>query len=245
MKLELKIFSEPVDVANQVAEELMETVRENTKKDRETFLALSGGNTPEVLFKKLSDNSFRDKIDWPNLHLFWGDERCVPPDDEQSNFGTAKKILIDNIHIPEKNIHRIWGENDPENEVRRISEEIKTVVTYNNNLPRFDIILLGLGVDGHTASLFPRKKLKNITDKIAGIAQHPKSGQKRISLTYDIINNSKKNIFIVTGEEKAEILFRIMSEKASNKNYPAAKIKAAEMLKWYIDKDAASKIKMP
>lgn len=245
MKLEIKIFSKPDDIANHIAEEILKMIFENKRENRESFIALSGGNTPKVLFDKLSADSYKNKVEWNNLHLFWGDERCVPPENDQSNFGMTKKHLINKINIPEENTHRIMGENNPEDEVKRITKEIKSIVPFSSNLPQFDMILLGLGTDGHTASLFPGKKLKNISDKITGIAKHPESGQKRISLTYDVINNSKKNIFMVTGEEKADILFRVMSEKTSKRDYPAAKIKAVEVLKWYLDKDAASKIKKP
>jgi 6-phosphogluconolactonase len=245
MRLEIKIFLKPNDIANRIAEEIKDIVFENAKRGLATFIALSGGNTPIVLFNILSGNYYRKRIDWDNLHLFWGDERCVPPGDEQSNFGMVKNCLLDKISMPDKNIHRIIGENNPEDEVKRISEEIKSTVPDTVNFPRFDISILGLGTDGHTASLFPGKELKNVSDGIAGIAEHPDSGQKRISLTYEVINNSKRNIFMVTGEKKADILFRIMSENDPESRYPAARIKAAELLEWYLDEAAASKIKKP
>lgn len=244
MKLEIKIFSEPEDVAYQIAEEIFDLIKDNSDKGRQTFIALSGGNTPKILFKKLAGN-FSDKIDWKNLHIFWGDERCVPPDNDQSNYGMTKEYLLNKIDIPEQNIHRTRGENDPDTEVNRIADEINKTVSLENALPRFDLNILGLGEDGHTASLFPGKKLKNISRQTAGIAVHPKSSQKRISLTLDVINNSCQIIFMVTGREKADILYDIMSKKDSYKKFPAAKVKAVNSLRWYLDEDAASKIKMP
>jgi 6-phosphogluconolactonase len=244
MKLELKIFLSPEDTASKIAEEITELVTANSQENRNTLISLSGGSTPKTLFAKISDE-FADKIDWNRVHLFWGDERCVPPDDEQSNYGMTKDYLLDNITIPAANVHRIRGEDDPAAEAVRIADEIKTFLPAVNDLPQFDLNILGLGEDGHTASLFPGKKLKNISERIAGVAVHPESGQKRISLTSEVISNSKQNIFFVTGDKKADIIYEIMSSKDSGKKYPAARIKAAEMLKWYLDEEAASKIKMP
>ncbi len=244
MKLELKIFRTPEEIAFQISEELADLVENNAEKSRDTFISISGGSTPKILFIKLSDD-FKHKINWKKLHLFWSDERCVPPEDDQSNYGMTKKYLLDNIDIPEKNVHRIRGEDDSGKEVSRVSAEIKRIVLNKNNLPRFDLNLLGVGEDGHTASLFPGKKLKNISDRICGVAVHPDSHQKRISLTYDVINNSAQNIFMVTGAKKADIIYEIMTIKDSFKRYPAARVKADEILKWYIDKEAAIKIKMP
>lgn len=244
MKLEVKVFSTPEEIALQVAEEIEILVKGNADFNRDTFLSLSGGNTPKTLFGKLTDD-FKTRIEWKKLHLFWGDERCVPPGDDQSNYGMTKDYLLDKVTIPEENIHRIRGENDPKREVGRIAEEISKIVPRKNNLPQFDMALLGLGEDGHTASLFPGRKLKNISEGIAGIAVHPQSGQKRISLTLDVLNNSRQNIFMVTGEKKAGIIYNIMSTEDPGKSFPAANIRAAEILKWYIDGEAAVEIKMP
>lgn len=245
MELEIKILLNPEEVANQVAEEIKTVVAENVKHDRKTCLTIAGGNTPKILFNLLTGDYYKTKIVWESVQLFWGDERCVPPEDEQSNFGMTKNFLLDKIDIPKTNVHRIIGEDDPEEEVKRISYEIKSIIPVYNELPGFDLNILGLGPDGHTASLFPNQKLKNVADNIVGISVHPKTGQKRISLTYDVLNNSKRNIFMVTGEEKADIIFKIMNDKESKKKYPAARIEAVEMLKCYLDEAAASKIKMP
>jgi 6-phosphogluconolactonase len=244
MKLEIKIFLSPEDAASKIAEEIQEIVSENVSEDRDTFISLSGGSTPKILFRKISDE-YAERIEWNRVHLFWGDERCVPPDDDESNYGMTKEYLLKNINIPDINVHRIRGEEDPAAEAVRISDEVRKIVPNVNNLPQFDLSILGLGEDGHTASLFPGKKLKNISEGIAGVAVHPESGQKRISLTSEVISNSRQNIFFVTGEKKADILYKIMSKKDSGKKYPAARIKAAEMLKWYLDEEAAVKIKMP
>jgi 6-phosphogluconolactonase len=245
MKLEIKIFLNPKELATQLAEDIKNIVFENSKRKKATYIALSGGNTPKVLFNTLTNFSYKDKIKWKNIHVFWGDERCVPPDDEQSNYGMTKKFLLDKIEIPAENIHRIKGEDNPSIEAQRIADDIKSTIPEHNQLPQFDINILGIGEDGHTASLFPGKELKEINAGIAGVAEHPETGQRRISLTYDVINNSIRNIFMVTGMEKAEIVFKMMTEKNAEFKYPASKIRAAELLQWYLDDEAASKIKKP
>lgn len=243
MEQEIKILLEPEEVANQIAEEIKTIVAENVKRDRKTYMTFAGGDTPKILFNLLTGDYYRAKIVWESVHLFWSDERCVPPENEQSNFGMTKNYLLDKIDIPQANVHRIIGENDPKEEVKRIADEIKSIVPDYNGLPCFDLNFLGVGEDGHTASLFPKQKLSDINDDIVGIAFHPKTKQKRISFTYHILNNSRRNIFMVTGENKADIIFKIMKDKESSNKYPAAKIEAIEILKWYLDAAAASKIK--
>jgi 6-phosphogluconolactonase len=242
LKLEIKIFISAEEVASKIAEELMDMVSENSGEGRNIAISLSGGSTPKILFEKISIG-YADRIDWNKVHLFWGDERCVPSGDEQSNYGMTKKYLLDNIKIPDTNVHRIRGETDPAKEAARIADEIRKILPVVNDLPRFDLNILGLGEDGHTASLFPGKKLKTIADGIAGVAVHPGSGQKRISLTRELLSNAGQNIFMVTGEKKADIVYKIMSSKNSVKKFPAAEIRAADILKWYLDESAASKIK--
>ena len=245
MKLEIKIFLNTEELAIQLSEDIKNIVNQNSKKNKVTFVALSGGNTPKILFTTLSGENYKDRINWKQVHIFWGDERCVPPESDESNYGMTKEFLLDKIKIPEQNIHRIKGEVDPLKEVERIASEIKTVLSSANNLPQFDINILGIGGDGHTASLFPGKTLEKVSKGITGIATHPETGQKRISLTLDVINNSKQNIFMVTGEDKAEIVFKMMSDKDAREKYPAAKVRGVEFLEWYLDEEAASKIKKP
>lgn len=203
-------------------------------------MALSGGSTPKIIFEELSKN-YKDKFDWNEIHFFWGDERCVCPDDDESNFGLAKKYLLDHINIPEENVHRIKGEAEPETEAGRYSREILDNVKVKNGLPCFDYIMLGLGEDGHTASIFPDQMYLLDSKEICEVAVHPITGQKRITLTGRVINNSDAVRFLVTGDNKAEILKKILTEK--NKIYPAEFIKPINnSLIFYIDSNAAKLI---
>ncbi|MFT4835551.1 MAG: 6-phosphogluconolactonase, partial [Psychromonas sp.] len=126
-----------------------------SQKETVSHISLSGGSTPILLFKYLANSPYAQKINWQNLHFWWGDERCVAATDSESNFGQCKKFLFDQIIIPAENIHRIRGENSPQQEVIRYAQEIRNHIDSVNGIPQFDWILLGVGNDGHTASLFP------------------------------------------------------------------------------------------
>ena len=238
MRKKIEIFNTPEKLAENLAIRFKEAV--NLHK-RNFYLAISGGSTPIIFFKKLAEPPFNDGIEWNKVHFFWCDERCVPPGNPESNFGMTKINLFDKIKIPQENIHRIKGESDPDEETVRYGKEIeKSVLNGENNLPRFDWVLLGMGEDGHTASLFPGKKLLSVYSNISGIAQHPQTEQKRISLTFDVLNNAKRITFVVTGKDKAKILADILNELPISKNYPSAKIKPANgTIDWMIDKEAA------
>jgi len=229
----VKIFKDKSELAIAFCDELMKLSNEKEN----FFLALSGGSTPEIIYEILS-KEYKQKINWKKIHLFWSDERCVHPDDVESNYGMAKKYLLDFIDIPEENVHRIKGENNPELEAERYSEEISNIANTENGLPRFDIMMLGLGEDGHTASVFPDQMHLLNSDKICEVAVHPSSGQKRITLTGNVINNSEQVSFLVTGKGKAGILKKILLEK--NKIYPAEFIMPVYgKLEYYIDSEAA------
>lgn len=153
----------------------------------------------------------------------------------------TNKILLSKIKIPGNNIHRIFGEALPESEAIRYSEEIRNNIKLNNGLPSFDLILLGMGDDGHTASIFPDQMnlLKSI--QVCAVAVHPESGQKRITLTGKVINNAEKIFFLITGKGKAGVVSEILEERNDYMKYPASHIHTDKNYPyWYLDKDAAS-----
>jgi 6-phosphogluconolactonase len=229
----IKIFDDKSQLSRAFCEEIIKLTNE---KDNFS-LVLSGGSTQKDIFKILATD-YRSIIDWEKIHLFWGDERCVPPDHEESNYGITKKYLLDFIDIPEKNIHRVKGEYNPEREAERYSKDIVKSVSSENGMPCFDVIMLGLGEDGHIASIFPDQTNLLNSEKICEVATHPSSNQKRITLTGKVINNSKRIIFLVAGKSKAEILKKIINEK--NKIYPAEFIELVDgSLDFFIDSDAA------
>ena len=238
MNSSIKIFDSPPQLALKLAEEFKNEVE---KKSGNIYISISGGSTPKIFFRELTLPPFGNNIDWSKVHLFWSDERCIPPSDSGSNYGMTKKNLLDFIQIPAENIHRIIGESHPEKEAVRYSKEIDKILPRGNDrFPQFDWVFLGMGEDGHTASLFPNAELLYSCSNIAGVAIHPVSGQKRISLTERIINNSKRISFVVTGKNKASILKEILDGLPENKNYPASRIKPLSgNLDWWIDKEAA------
>ena len=242
MNKNIKIFDTPDSLAQQLAIDLMQEINNSSK---EFFLAISGGSTPKILFKELSYSPFKEKLNWSKVQIFWCDERCVPPEDSDSNYGMTKSILLDHVNIPPENIHRIYGESHPEKEAVRYAKEIaKILPEEKNKLPRFDWVLLGLGTDGHTASLFPNSELLYSCSNIAGVGIHPVTGQKRISLTEKVINNSKRITFVITGKDKALILSDIINNNIGNRDIPASKIKPTDgSIEWRLDTESAQYLK--
>ena len=233
-------FKTGEELASAFCSELEQLI--NSNKNDLFSIALSGGNTPKIIFKILSSD-YKNKIDWKKVKLFWGDERCVPPENEESNYGTAKVLLFDKVDIPTKNIFRIIGENNPAEEAKRYSKVIKENVETKNQLPSFDLFMLGLGQDGHTASLFPDQMNLLTSDNICETAVHPQSKQIRVTITGKVINNSKKIIFLVSGKNKAAIVKRIFNDDNS-KSLPAENIRANNgIINWYLDEDAAHFLK--
>lgn len=232
----IKIFNNNAELTTAFCDKLL-----NLSSNKDTiFISLSGGSTPKMIFKALAEN-YKDKIDWKKIYLFWGDERCVPPDDEQSNFGMTKELLLNHINIPPENIHRIKGEEKPEQEAVRYSKEILDVVPIKNNLPNFDLMVLGIGEDGHTASIFPDQLQLLNSKNICEVSVKSDTKQKRITLTGNVIENSDIIIFLAAGDKKSQIIKEIIEgEEKSRSKYPAANIHPVSgSLYFYIDKAAA------
>lgn len=205
----------------------------------EVHIALSGGSTPKIVFDELAA-SFQEDIDWSHVHLYWGDERCVDPTDEQSNYRMTVEHLISKITIPEENIHRMKGENDPEYEARRYSEVLDEMLPRVNSIPQFDLVILGMGDDGHTASIFPHEIDLWHSAKNCEVAVHPDSGQQRITITGGIINNADTVVFLVTGGNKAEKFNEIQNQIGDFKSYPVSLVNPTSgRLLWFLDEAAA------
>lgn len=234
-----QIFSSPEVLVESLAKDLTSRFQVYANKRKICNIALSGGETPKILFSELADN-YKYKINWEYIHFYWSDERCVPVDDPGSNFGTVKKLLLDKINISKKNIFRIKGDENPYEEVKRYSDIIHNNIQRADNIPQFDIIMLGLGEDGHVASIFSNHIELMTSDKICEVAEHPVTFQKRITLTGNIINNSLSVLFLITGEKKAAVVSNVIKNGESGKKYPASYIKPAKgELIWYLDKKAA------
>lgn len=241
MTINLKIFKQPEALANDVSELLMNIIGQPSSCP--FHLAISGGSTPNLLFSTLAAK-YADSELWQKTHFWWVDERMVSPGDPESNFGKAHQLLFSKITIPGKNIHRILGENDPAMEAEDYAQQIKAGLTMKDGLPSFDLILLGMGEDGHTASIFPDRLELLLSDHLCVVAYHPVSFQKRITLTGKVINNAQKIFILVTGASKAERLSEILMKGEKGKLLPASHIQPVSgELYWYTDESAAQQLK--
>lgn len=205
-------------------------------------LALSGGSTPKLLFSILAEQ-YADKIDWSKLCLYWGDERMVAHDDPESNYGEAKSLLLDHIDIPGSNIHPVPTGIEVEQAAKAYSMVIKHSLDTDGSRPVFDLVMLGMGGDGHTASIFPHQ-MELLTDQeVCGVATHPESGQKRVSLNGPVINAAKEVCFLVTGAGKTDKVAQILGKEAGYEKYPAAHIEIKKgTIHWFLDEAAAGKL---
>ncbi|MHB9141612.1 MAG: 6-phosphogluconolactonase [Paludibacter sp.] len=240
MNTHLHVFDTPEDTAKAVAELILDNVRKKVKQSLPFNIALSGGSTPKLLFDILS-NDYAESIPWHFVRLFWVDERCVPPTHIESNFGMTYEHLLKNVPIHEANIFRMQGEENPEVEAKRYQELMERELTIHDGFPRLDFVLLGMGDDGHTASIFPNDMSLLKSDAAVGVGTHPLSGQKRITLTGLTLEQASEVVFLITGPAKAGILSEIIHQKPGYVNYPASYMRSnSGMAEFYLDKEAAS-----
>jgi 6-phosphogluconolactonase len=197
--------------------------------------ALSGGSTPLRLYSLLAAEPYRSKVDWRHVELFFGDERCVPPDHHNSNFNSINEALLS--HVPIK-AYRIEGELKPEEAALRYESALRRAFGQQEGIPVFALVLLGMGADGHTASLFPGTTALRETEKLAAAVYARQPDSWRVTLTLPVINNSRKVVFMVSGDSKAQVVREVVEGK---KKYPASIVLPSngEVL-WLLDKAAAS-----
>jgi 6-phosphogluconolactonase len=228
----------------EMSEYLTGLIRDKiTAGSDEKFLniALSGGSTPKLIFENIVLR-FKEQVTWDRIRFFQVDERCVPPDAPESNYHMIRKHLLDGLNIPEDHFFRMRGENDPQEEAARYGEVLVENLPVADQWPVFDLIWLGLGEDGHTASLFPEDTQALISQKSCEVTFHPQTGQKRITLSMPVLNRARQLIFIVTGKTKAGIVAEVFQNPEKNR-YPASQILPRKgTLTWLIDKEASSRI---
>ena len=243
MERSVKIYSTPEELAEAVAVKMISSIRDAEKSGIPLKMALSGGNTPKLLFSVIA-GKYSFSANWSMAHFYWVDERCVPPGDPESNYGEAYRILFAKIKIPESNIHRMKGEEEPGTEASRYSEELLNSIDSSNMLPVFDHVFLGMGDDGHTASIFPGNNHLFASDKICEVAVNPHNGQKRLTITGNVINNAHEVTFLVSGEKKSLIVSQILNGDPEAGKFPAALVLPMKgKLNWMIDSAAASQYK--
>lgn len=234
----VKIFSDHTQLSQYAAEYLLNKI-EKTGENK-ISIALSGGSTPKNIYKHIANN-YSQKIDWNKVKLFFGDERCVPSTDEQSNYKMVSNTLLRSINITPENIFKIDGEDQPEVEAKRYSAVLKEELSIKNGIPQFDIVLLGIGEDGHTVSIFPDQIKKFHSKNFCEPATHPETGQKRVTITGQIINNANLVVFIAVGKNKSRIISEVLSNSVNKYSYPAALVDPVKgKLAWLLDEDAVA-----
>ena len=208
-------------------------------------VALSGGETPRSLYRLLARQQFSQKVPWRRVQLYWGDERCVPADDAASNYGAARDAFIRHVPIPEANVHRLRGEDDPEAAARACEQELRALAALErptSDTPVFDLMLLGLGPDGHTASLFPHGPALDEEERFCVPSQAP-DGSARLTVTYPVINAARRVWFLVSGAHKAGMVAEVLEGLRVPKAVPAQGVAPTTgTLTWLLDEAAAAEL---
>jgi 6-phosphogluconolactonase len=241
MKNIIRIFKSIEELSGFFAQKIVVGIQQ-TAAGNYYSIALSGGSTPRKVFEYIALH-FKTMIDWQKILVFWSDERCVGPESDESNYRMAKESLLDLVAIPADNIFRIHGETDPFAEADRYSEIIRHHIPSEHTIPQIDLMMLGLGDDGHTASIFPENLYLFHSNKLCEVAVNPYSKQKRITLTGQVVNQARTIVFLVTGESKAEMVARIIEKKEGWEKLPASLVKPKDgELLWLLDEQAANKL---
>lgn len=232
MKPEIVVLPDPAAVTREATDRFVALARSALTAQGRFTVALSGGSTPKLLYEQLATQP----IEWEHVHVFWGDERCVPPDHPDSNYGMAQRALLAHINIPAQNVHRLRGELDPAQAAQQYEDELRAIF---GTLPRFDLILLGLGADAHTASLFPGTPALHEQRRWV-IAQYvDKLQAQRLTLTPPIINQAANVIFLIAGSDKAAALRSVWHGSPDPDHFPAQIVRPATgHLSWLVDRAA-------
>ncbi|HEX2920933.1 MAG TPA: 6-phosphogluconolactonase [Bacteroidales bacterium] len=235
---QVKVLSSEEILAEELAKEIALKINSSANSLKPFSIALAGGSTPKLLYSVLAEK-YAELIPWNFTNIFMGDERCVPFNHPESNFGMIKKALINKIRIPEANIHPVKIGAEPEEAANNYSEVIDSILPRRDGMPVFDLIILGLGEDGHTASVFPDRPDLINSKLTCEAVRHPQTGQCRITLTFPVINNANAVFFLVTGEKKAAMVREILNEKPGSEMLPAKYIDPVYgILVWFMDENA-------
>lgn len=232
------------DLNQRAAECFIQLANEAAARTGRFSVALSGGSTPKALYTLLAAEKYRERIPWPKVHLFWGDERCVPPDHADRNYRMVRESLLSKINLPAENVHRMASEREPKLAAEEYEAQLKNFFQLAEGaLPRFDLILLGLGEDGHTASLFPGTEALKENKRLVAANFVDKLNAHRLTLTLPVLNNAANILFLITGASKTAIVEELLGVTPRTANYPAAKILPRDgKLTWMITREAAGNL---
>ena len=242
---EIRIVDES-QAAAQAAAFVLEVGQEALRTRGRFFIALSGGTTPETLYRALASPAFADRLDWSRVIFFFSDERCVPPNDPRSNYALADKTLFAPLHITPDQIYRMAGESrDPQAAAREYERQLcRATNTSPSSQPTLDLVLLGLGEDGHTASLFPGSPALQDNRSLIAVTQSPKDPPTRLTMTLGVINQASVILFLVVGAGKAGVVRAILNPTTEAERQLPASLVAPEngRLIWHLDRAAASEL---
>lgn len=238
---ELHVYREPAALAQALADLFIATGRMATAQRGVFRVALAGGSTPRGAYELLGQESARDELSWSDVLIYFGDERCVPPTDEQSNYRMAQRSFLDAVGIPHANVHRIRGEADPGQAANEYASILRADL---GNAPQLDLVMLGLGADGHTASLFPGTPPDTDDDALVRAVYAQSQMMWRVTMTPKVINLARTVVFAVEGASKAQILAAVYQGPVDPVKYPAQIVQPASgRLLWYVDELAAGMLK--
>lgn len=244
MKPSIRIFKNLEELSIHAAEIFAGQAEKAIQARGRFSVVLNGGGTPERLFQILATD-FREKVDWSNVHVFWGDERSVPSGDAESSYGQASDLLLRHVPVLEGHVHRIKGELPPAQAAREYARTLKEFAAPALDWPRFDLVYLGMGEDGHTASLFPGSPIDEIEPVVPVTADYQDRPAQRVTLTPPVFNSAQMLVFMAAGEKKARTLAEVLSGRYRPELYPAQRIAPGDgKLIWLVDEDAASRLPM-
>ncbi len=235
---QIQILSDKPALIAQALDLIVDRIQKALQQQEKFTIALAGGSTPKPLYEALAQQS----LPLEKIHIFWGDERYVPSDHADSNEKMAREAWLDQVPFPSANIHPMpTGSNDPSVDAQIHNQELQQFFgVKSGEFPMFDIILLGMGDDGHTASLFPQTEALTVSDHLITIGN--KDGQPRITFTYPLINHARCVIFLVAGENKRPALAQIFSPDGDETLYPAKAVKPQGELLWLLDEAAGAQL---
>lgn len=234
--VDFHVFSDPEEMSQTAASLFVALAHASVAQYGRFTIALSGGSTPKRLFEILADEH-GESLPWDHTYVFWGDDRAVAPDHEWSNYRLANQALLSRVAISEDNIFRIQGELGAAQAAERMHQDLVTVFG-PDELPRFDLVIQGMGNDGHTASLFPGTDALDATDWVVPVINPPADpAVDRVTLTFPVLNAARLALFLAAGEGKRTILGEIMNDPTAPERYPAARLEAEETV-WYVDEAA-------
>ena len=243
---EIQILNSLEELSRAAAAKFVELANFSIAANNSFAVALAGGSTPKKLYQLLADENelFRAQVDWRKINFFWGDERCVAPDSDESNYRMANESLLKPLGISPTNIYRFKSELDAKTAAADYETFLRLFFnTPENSFPRFDLVLLGMGADGHTASLFPHTDVLRDTTKLVAAPFVEKFGTHRLTLTPNVINNAANVIFQVAGADKAEALREVLEGDAQPETFPSQIINLLDgKIFWFLDAEAAQQL---